>query len=185
MNMKKVYLVLTHTGTWFSKRIRKHTGDTYNHVSIALKEDLSELYSFGRRNPYVFFYGGFVVEGLNHGTFKRFSETTARVYELEVEDDAYSNLERQSAAFIAFRKKYHYNHMGILKARKNIDYQRNERCFYCSQFVYHVLVEAGILARNAFQGAVTPGKMATIPGLRLIYEGLLREYRAAAALTDI
>ena len=175
--MKKIYLVLTNTGTPFSKIIRKYTRDTYNHVSVGLNPDLLELYSFGRRNPYICWYGGFVVEGRDHGTFKRFKKTEARVYELEVNDQTYAKAEDLIRYFVANRKRYHYNHRGIIKARKNVYYQRNERCFYCSQFVHYFLVSVGVVAKDAFEGVVTPSKLSLIPDLHLIYEGLLREYR--------
>ena len=44
--MKKIYIVLTHTGTILSKIIKYWTKDEFSHVSIALDEDLKEMYSF-------------------------------------------------------------------------------------------------------------------------------------------
>ena len=91
--MKKIYLVLTHTGTSLSELIRRHTGNTYNHISIALREDLNEMYSFGRLNPYIFFWGGFVIENPKQGTFKRFKKTIAKVLELPISDESYAIIE--------------------------------------------------------------------------------------------
>ena len=174
--MKKIYLILTNTGTFVSNLIRKHTGDTYNHVSIGLKRDLSEMYSFGRLNPYIFFYGGFVVESPHRGTFKRFSKTVARVYELSVEDRAYSIIEECINRFVAEKRRVGYNFRGIMKARKNVNYQKTYRRFYCSQFVNYLLVCAHVIPENQFEGVVTPEKLSLIDGLNRIYEGLLREY---------
>ena len=50
--MKKIYIILTHTGTILSKIIKKYTKDEFSHVSISLDVDLKEMYSFGRLNPY-------------------------------------------------------------------------------------------------------------------------------------
>ena len=50
------------------------------------------MYSFGRLNPYNPLYGGFVHEGINIGTFKRFSRTRARIYSLEIEEEQYEKL---------------------------------------------------------------------------------------------
>ena len=69
--MKKVYVVLSHTGTILSKIIRMRTGAEYTHASIALDINLKKMYSFGRLNPYFAFLGGFVREGKNFGTFKK------------------------------------------------------------------------------------------------------------------
>ena len=77
--MKKVYIVLTHTGTTLSKIIKSYTKDEFSHVSISLDEKLNEMYSFGRLHPYNPFWAGFVHEAINKGTFKRFSNTKARI----------------------------------------------------------------------------------------------------------
>ena len=175
---------MTHTGTTFSKIIRKHTGNTYNHISISLKEDLSEMYSFGRRNPYIFFYGGFVIESPTHGTFKRFKNTTAKVCELEVVDHAYEIISDCITDFISEKKRFGYNFRGIWKARKKINYQKTYRRFYCSQFVNYLLVCAHVIPEHYFGEIVTPQDFASIEGANPIYEGLLREYlpaREAAA----
>ena len=49
--MKKIYIILTQSGTLFSKTIRFFTGKPYNHASIGLNESLDEFYSFGRKVP--------------------------------------------------------------------------------------------------------------------------------------
>ena len=43
--MKKIYIVLTHTGTTLSKIIKTYTKDEFSHVSIALDNKLQEMYS--------------------------------------------------------------------------------------------------------------------------------------------
>ena len=60
--MKKIYIVLTHSGTALSKIIKGFTKDEFSHVSISLDKELNEMYSFGRLNPYNPFWGGFVHE---------------------------------------------------------------------------------------------------------------------------
>ena len=174
--MKKIYLVLTHTGTSFSNLIKKHTGNTYNHVSIALKEDLTEMYSFGRINPYIFFYGGFVVEGLRHGTFKRFHKTIAKVLELEVEDASYAIINNYIEHFLREKSSFGYNFLGVLKARKNINYQPSYRKFYCSQFVNYLLVCAHVIPEKYFGEVAHPEDFDKIEGAKPIFEGVLQDY---------
>lgn len=55
--MKKIYIVLAHTGTLLSRIIKIRTGAEYTHSSIALDEDLEQMYSFGRKYSYIAFYG--------------------------------------------------------------------------------------------------------------------------------
>lgn len=44
--MKKIYIVLTHSGTALSKIIKGFTKDEFSHVSISLDKELNEMYSF-------------------------------------------------------------------------------------------------------------------------------------------
>ena len=60
--MKKIYFILTYSGTVLGRIIRFKTKRFYTHVSISLDENLEKMYSFGRINPYNCFVGGFVHE---------------------------------------------------------------------------------------------------------------------------
>ena len=72
--MKKLYIILTHTGTVLSNIVKYYTKYEYSHISIALDEELNRMYSFGRLNPYNPFWAGFVHEYIDKGTFKRFKK---------------------------------------------------------------------------------------------------------------
>ena len=167
---------MSHTGTPFSKIIRRHTRFPYNHLSLAVNKDLSVMYSFGRKNPYLFFYGGFVEEGREHGTFKRFKKTCARVYELAITEECYAAILDILKAFLRKKHSYGYNIRGVFRARKDLDEQRSPNRYYCSQFVARVLVKAGVISPTFIKGAPTCEKFLAIEGLRLVYEGNLRDY---------
>lgn len=47
---KKIYIILTYSGTILSRLIKVYTREKYCHVSVALDENLNEMYSFGRLN---------------------------------------------------------------------------------------------------------------------------------------
>ena len=72
-----VYVVVTQTGTVLSRILKAITHANYNHVSLSVDPTLRTMYSFGRKNAYNPFFGGFVMESPHFGTFKRFSETDA------------------------------------------------------------------------------------------------------------
>ena len=74
--MKKVYIILTNSGSLLSKVIKFYTKKEYTHVSISLDRGLRKMYSFGRLKAYNPFIGGFVHESKNHGPFKRFKNIT-------------------------------------------------------------------------------------------------------------
>ena len=46
---KKIYILLTDTGTLFTNLIKLYTKKPYNHASISFDSKLSEVYSFGRK----------------------------------------------------------------------------------------------------------------------------------------
>ncbi len=99
--MKEIYIVLTHTGTLLSQIIKKYTKDEFSHVSIALDVELREMYSFGRLHPYNPFWGGFVHESIDKGTFKRFYQTKSKVYSLKITDEQYENIKNKIKHFEA------------------------------------------------------------------------------------
>ena len=45
---KTVYILLTRSGTWFSRLIHLATDDCYTHASIGLDGPAGPFYSFGR-----------------------------------------------------------------------------------------------------------------------------------------
>ena len=177
--MKKIYLVLTQTGTIISKLIAKHTGNTYNHISLALSPDLKQMYSFGRLNPYVFFVGGFVIESPRQGTYKRFGRTTSKVLALEVSDASFGIIRACINAFVRDKRRFGYNFLGILKAKRNVFYQTTFRKFYCSQFVDYLLVCAHIIREHRFGAISKPEDFCSLPDINVVYEGLLNEYDQA------
>ena len=93
--MKKVYIVLTYTGTILSKIVKLYTRKEFSHVSISLDENLDEMYSFGRLHPYNPVWGGFVHENKNKGTYKRFNKTKTRIYSIQVNDEQYESVKKE------------------------------------------------------------------------------------------
>ena len=81
---QQIYIVLSQTGTILSRILHLITKKEYNHSSISMNRELTQMYSFGRRNPYNPISAGFVRESPHFGTFKRFSETNVAVLSLTV-----------------------------------------------------------------------------------------------------
>ena len=57
--MAHIYIALVDTPGIFASLIRHYLGQKYVHVVLSLDEQLSEAYSFGRRNPYIPLIAGF------------------------------------------------------------------------------------------------------------------------------
>ena len=171
--MKEIYIVLTHTGTVLSRIIKNYTQDEFSHVSISLDKELKEMYSFGRLNPYNPFWGGFVQEGINFGTFKRFRKTVCKIYSLKITEEQYNNV-RGMIEYIKSSKQLHkFNVIGLFAVgfNKRISF---ENSFYCAEFVKYVLDKSGI--ENNLPELIKPEDFKNLKNYIVIYKGKLRKY---------
>lgn len=172
--MKKIYIVLTHTGTTLSKIIKTYTKAEFSHISISLDEELNRMYSFGRLNPYNPFWAGFVHEYIGKGTFKRFKDTWTSVYGMNVTDEQYEIIEKSIQKMQEEREKYRFNIIGLIAVVFHIRI-RLRNSFYCAEFVKYLMERAKI--SNELPEIVKPEDFKNIRGLEQLYIGLLREYR--------
>ena len=174
--MQKLYIILAHTGTLLSRIIKVFTKDEFSHISIALDEELEEMYSFGRLNAYNPFWGGFVHEGIEIGTFKRFRNTRTEIYSLFVTDEQYEKVGKIISYFIENKQKYKFNFIGLAFVGIKKKVMKKNR-FYCAEFVKHVMKSAGITEVNKLPKLIKPEDFKQIEGLKLEYKGLLRKYK--------
>lgn len=172
--MKKIYIILTHTGTFLSKVIKIYTRNEFSHVSISLDQNLTRMYSFGRLNPYNPFIGGFVHEYIDKGTFKRFKNTTAKVISFTVSDEQYVKIQDIIYDINKEADKYSFNIIGLIAVAFNIKIKR-ENTFYCAEFVKYVLENAGI-DRN-LPDIIRPEDFKNLPEIHEEYKGLLQKYK--------
>ena len=175
--MQKIYIVLTHTGTLLSNIIKTYTKNEYSHVSIALDEELEEIYSFGRINPYIAFIGGLVKESLTSGTFKRFKKTNTAVYELEVTDKQYEDIKIKIQKMMKHKDEYKFNIKGLFYVALNKKVKK-PKTFYCAEFVKYVLESSNINTSNLPE-IIKPEDFKKMPNMELLYKGKLRKYRSS------
>lgn len=174
--MQRIYIVLTHTGTLLSNIIKTYTKNEYSHVSIALDEELEEIYSFGRINPYIAFIGGLVKESLTSGTFKRFKKTNTSVYELEVTDKQYEYIQTKIQKMMEHKEEYKFNIKGLFYVALNKKVKK-PKTFYCAEFVKYVL-ESSNIDTSKLPEIIKPEDFKKIDNMELIYKGKLRKYRS-------
>ena len=170
--MKKIYIILTYTGTILSKIVRIYTRKEYSHVSISLDEDLTKMYSFGRLYPYNPFLGGFVHEGINHGTFKRFKNTKTKIYSLEIDEEKYEKIEEIIKNIQSKKKLYKFNLIGLLALSLNVKIKR-EKCFYCAEFVKYLLEKSDVVE---LPDMVKQEEFEKVNSISKVYKGFLKEY---------
>lgn len=185
-----VYVLLTDTGTLFTRLIKLFTSAPYNHASLALDEGLRETYSFGRKhhdNPWM---GGFVREDIHAGLYSEFPSTRCVVLRVEVTDMQRAALKKAIADYERNKEEYRYNLLGLFGVMVNINYEP-KNAFFCSQFVTETLRKAGVWLWDRPSGLVTPHCFLLHPELEVIYEGKLCDYpglenqRSVAAIQRI
>ncbi len=171
--MQKIYIILTHTGTILSRIIKLWTKDEFSHVSIALDSDLEQMYSFGRLHPYNPLWAGFVQEGINRGTFKRFKNTEALIYSLDITQEQYILIRNEIRRIEEHKKEYRFNIIGLLAVgfHKKI---HPKQSFYCAEFVKHIL-EIGEV-KTQLPAIVKPEDFKNLKNYIVIYKGKLRKY---------
>lgn len=180
--MKKIYIVLTHTGTVISKIVKAYTGKQFSHVSIALDSELLQMYSFGRLHPSNPFFGGFVHEYVHKGTFKRFYNTTSKIYSLEVTDEQYEIIQETIKEMESKKQIYKFNILGLVAAgfNKKIEIKNT---LYCAEFVKYLFDKSNI--SNNLPEVVQPVDFEQVKGVKEVYRGLLRNYKAPKILNTI
>lgn len=171
---RKLYIVLSQTGTLLSRLLKLYTHAPYNHSSLALRQDLDVMYSFGRLDPYNPFVGGFVQESSAFGTFKRFKNTSVRILEVEVSSETYAALTAHLRGMLKERTRYHYNYLGLFLAALHIHWAQRNR-YYCSEFVRAMALRAGVRGAETIPPIVKPIDFLSVPH-RTVFEGRLRDY---------
>ena len=170
---KKIYIVLTQTGTILSKIIKIYTNAEYCHVSLSLDRRLNKMYSFGRLNAYNPFVGGFVHEGINWGTFKRFKNTTTQIYSIDVTSKQYNKIKQEIKKIEKNKQIYRFNRIGLFLAGINYKYTK-EKCFYCAEFVKY-LIDVAEIDLN-LPNVIKPIDFKNLDNSEILYTGILKNY---------
>ena len=168
---KTVYILLTRSGTWFSRLIHLATDDRYTHASIGLDGLEGPFYSFARRYPRFALPAGLVQERLDRRPPGR-REIPWCLCELEVSPHAYEHLRHQLISMYARREQYHYNLLGALGCFFHQPLRR-EHHYFCSQFVASLLEESGAVELGKCPGLVRPVDFCSLRGLRTMRQGIL------------
>lgn len=172
--MKNIYIIISQTGTILSNLLRIVTGKEYNHASFSIYDDLNEMYSFGRKYAYNPFVGVFVVERIDHGTFKRFKNTRCKVISISVTEEQYELIYEKLCDMLIHKDYYKYNVVGLLLAAIHVNWDCPNK-FYCSQFVRYILESANVDVSD-IPNIVHPTDFLSLDG-SIVYEGLLRGYQ--------
>ncbi len=174
-NQRQIYIVVSQTGTWLSRILKRVTGAEYNHVSLSLARNLETMYSFGRKWAYNPFLAGMVKESLHHGTFKRFQKTEAVVLAVPVDEKLYEEMMDYLEGMYLKKENYHYNYLGLVLAAIKIHYHPTNH-YYCSSFVKDVLVHFQLIGPDEMMEIVQPIHFVELFEEKKVYSGKLQMY---------
>ena len=172
MEEKKIYLLLTDTGTLFSRLIKCYTKKPYNHASIAFDGELATVYSFGRKKPRNPFLCGFVREDMLSDWFRR---ANCAIYSLTVTDAQINQMRSYIRELEIQKELYRYNLLGVFGVMFNKPIER-KNAFFCSQFVASVLKHCNVIDFTKDVSLIKPHELPYTASFQLVYEGKLMAY---------
>jgi len=159
---ENIFVVFSSTPYKIGKAIRVFTGEEFNHVSIALDPQLTQMYSFARRYYKTPFYGGFVKESLSRYHLNGKS-AYVRICKIPVTEEQHRSLSIRMSKMMRKKELYLYNHISALGTvvKKPV---RTKAAYTCVEFCVMILSKIGM--------DVDPNKFYTITEL----EESLRPY---------
>ena len=168
----RIFIVMSHTNTIFTNMIKSYTKTPYNHVSIALDENLEKLYSFGRHRYWNVISSGFVNEHIT-GVLGHY-KTKCKIFELEISQEEYNNIRKRLLFFINNRRIYRFSLFRFYNVIVQKPFKLKKR-FFCSNFVAFILYKSGIKIIDKDPSIVSPTDFYN-SNLHVVYEGYLRDY---------
>ncbi|MGN7456328.1 hypothetical protein ACTHPH_16085 [Paenibacillus pasadenensis] len=171
---RRLYILLTDTGTLFTRLIKAYTGAPCNHASLALDPSLRHMYSFGRKDQSHPLAAGFVREEAA-GMCLEYPRTACVLLRLEATEEQF----RRACGVIRYFEqtvdRYGYNLLGLLGFVLNLRFEPQDR-YFCSQFVADALERSGIALFDQPPALTAPHHFLEHPELQVVYEGLLSDY---------
>lgn len=172
--MKKVYLLLSRTGTVPSRVIHKATGGTFTHTSISLTPATDRFYSYARRRIHNPLRAGLFIENIHTGVFAMYPDCHCSLFSLDVSDEAFEKMQRCVKHFLNNYKRAKYNFLGVVPLRLGIRFPRKYR-LTCSQFVAVVLASSGEVSLPKDPYRMLPNDFPKLAGLKKLYDGPLKD----------
>lgn len=170
--LMEVYIILSDTGTIFTKMIRLFTRYPFNHASISFTKNLETTYSFGRKRAKNPFIGGFVKENLNGMLFQN---ATCAIFKCSISSHQYYQMLHYIKQMEARKREYKYNFLGLFGILLDKEWDR-KNAFFCSEFVATILNNGGVAIKDKPACLVAPKDFSECQDFQCVYEGQLRMY---------
>ena len=174
LKLKKIYILLSGTGTFPAKVIRKIKGGKFSHTSLALTPQTDGFYSYARRRLHNLLVAGFVTENIHTHVFAQYPDAPCALYALTISDEGYEKIREMIDYCQANYKKAKYNFIGLFALGFGIKIKCKYR-YTCSQFVAVLLERSGDVKLPKDPYLMVPTDFMKIDGIELIYEGALKD----------
>lgn len=133
------------------------------------------MYSFGRKYPLLPFIGRFKRERIDKGVYKFHRTLPGIVLRVEMPDEKYKKVRSLLNQFILKEDILKYNYLGLVYGLFNMVIHLEGR-FTCSEFVYYVLNQSGVVELEVPRNLVRPQTLLDIES-RVVYKGDLKRYK--------
>ena len=170
--MKKIYILLAKTRTLPSRMIHFIKGVEFTHASLATEPRTDRFFSYARRKLNNTLVAGFVIEDIHKGVFSRYPNCNCRLYSLNVEDEAYENIEKQLTFFMENYEKATYNFSALFTMLFGKSAKRPLK-HTCAQFVATLLENSNAAKLPKSPQSILPSDFINIENIELLYEGPL------------
>ena len=181
--MKTIYILLSKTGTIPARVIRKFNNGSFSHTSISLVPETNCFYSFGRRKLHNILIAGFITEDIHTCVYGKYPNAFCGLYSLDVSDKTYEIISDEITNCKNNYKRSKYNFLGWLSLAFGLKLKRKHK-FTCSQFVAHVISKSGEIKLPKDPWLMMPGDFPSIEGIKLVYEGPIKNCKASTSFTN-
>ena len=170
-----VYILITRTPTFVGKVIRRVLDNKYNHMSISLDKDLTEVYSFGRKSVKNFMDGGPTKESYHTLSVGTGETVDLCVFKIPVTKMQYERLKTFIDNVFEDADGYIYNFADALGRvfRRKI---RVNKCYTCIEFCSEALEYAKIEIGKKLYNVSNLDEVRKILKRYIAYEGRYRAY---------
>jgi len=170
-----IYVVISRTPTSTGKIVRRFLKEEYNHASISLDKDLSQMYSFCRfsiSNPFV---GGIVHESVFTLNIGSKDNVPINIYRIPITIRKYELIRKFIYDIYNDDEIYYYNFLGaigVVSNKKHAIY----KTYICTEFVMDTLKQGGIELTSLESYKITPTEICEVMSKFIFYRGDLNEY---------
>ena len=176
--MKQIYVILSATPTKIGRTIRLFTRSSFNHASISLTRDLSEMYSFARYRAHNALVGGFVQEFPQRLTLGKDTDIQIKVFELPVSENQYQKIFEFIDDVRDDEDQCLYNSLAVIGYPFGLG-THTYKADVCTSFVVKALMHGEINILESMLKAMTPNEMDEMLNPYLCYHGSLQDYHPA------